>query len=152
VRSLDPSGVDLVERMEELNKGGNFVVSEGQSDLFADGFEVEWIAAATEGIHLRGPEGMVEGWRDWLTPYESYIVEAEDYLDAGDDVVILADVRAKTRRDGVVIEHSPASVWTIEDGKVVRIRFFLEREAALAATATPSHEPRAGLKLTGSED
>jgi ketosteroid isomerase-like protein len=153
VKSLEPSGVDLVERIEEADKGGSFLGLEPASGLFAEDFEVEWIAAGSnEGLHHSGAGGMVEGWRDWLTPYESYRVETEDFLDAGDDVVVLVRVRAKTRRDGVVIEHSPASVWTIQDGKVVRIRFFLERDAALATTAARSQESRTGLRLTGSEE
>ena len=95
---------------------------------------------------------MLEGWRDWLAPYESYRVYSEDFLEAGDDVVALNRILAKTRRDGVVIEHFPAAVWTIEDGKVVRIRFFLERDAALAAAGIRSHDAGAGLRLKRGEE
>jgi len=152
VRSLEPSGVDLVERVEAADQGASFLGSE-VSDLFAEEFEIEWIAAgaADEGIHHRGAAGMVEGWRDWLTPYESYVARSEDFLDAGDQVVVFTHIEAKTRRDRVVIEHFPAAVWTIERGKVVRIRFFLEREAALAAAGV-SHGEGTGLRLSDSEE
>jgi ketosteroid isomerase-like protein len=153
VKRLDPSGADLVERLEEAEKGGAFLGFETAAGLFAEDFDVEWIAAAsTEGFRHRGIAGILEGWREWLSPYESYRVHSEDFLDAGDEVVVLTHIRAKTRRDGVVIEHSPAAVWTIENGKIVRIRFFLERDAALAATAAGSQDQRAGLRLTEGEE
>jgi ketosteroid isomerase-like protein len=151
VRSLEPNEVDLVERVKAAEKGETFLGVE-VSDLFAEEFEVEWIAAGSgEGIHHRGAAGMLEGWRDWLTPYESYVARSEDLLDAGDQVVAFTRIQAKTRRDRVVIEHSPAAVWTIEGGKVVRIRFFLEREAAPAAAGV-SHREETGLRLTDSEE
>jgi hypothetical protein len=38
-------------------------------------------------------------------------------------VVVLAHVRARTRRDGVEMEHSPAAVYTLRDALVCRIEF-----------------------------
>jgi hypothetical protein len=95
-------------------------------------------------LRYRGLAGMIEGWRDWLSPWASYRIDAEGFLDAGDDVVILVHVRAKTSRDGVVMEHSPAAVWTVEGGRVGRIRFFLERQAALEAVGLPTQTSHAG--------
>ena len=73
----------------------------------------------------------MDGWRDWLEPYASYWMTTEEFIDAGDKVVVLIKVRATTARDGVVVEHDPAVVWTLADGKVVAVRLYLEREDAL---------------------
>ena len=83
------------------------------------------------GLGFRGIEGLIEGWRDWLTPWESYVITVEDFVEAGDNVVMLARIRARTSRDGVVLEHKPAAVWTVADGKVSAVTFFLERDEAL---------------------
>jgi ketosteroid isomerase-like protein len=86
----------------------------------------------------------VEGWRDWLTPWASYRIDAEDFIDAGDEVVVFARIKARTARDGVLVEHSPAAVWTIREGKVAGIRFLLERSEALEAAGLSEQDARAG--------
>jgi ketosteroid isomerase-like protein len=92
-----------------------------------------------ESPTYRGLAGLVEGWLDWLEPYESYRIVVEDYIEAGgDQVLIPARVRAKTRRDGVLIEHAPAAVCAISDGKVTQITFYLEREEAFKAVGLPT--------------
>jgi ketosteroid isomerase-like protein len=46
-------------------------------------------------------------------------------------------VQARTRRGGVEMEHAPGAVWTLEDGRVRRIEFYLERRQALTAARLP---------------
>jgi ketosteroid isomerase-like protein len=134
VKSLQPSEVDLVERLAEADGGEDFLAPGAAFEIFAEDLDVQFIAASSaQQPQYRGGEGVLEGWRDWLSPWASYRLEAEDFLDGGDEVVVLVRVRARTVHDGVDIEHAPAAVWTFEDGKVVRIRFFLEREEALKA-------------------
>ena len=80
---------------------------------------------------LRGLEGLARGWGEWLEPWESYRYEVEDYVDAGGGaVVVLARVRARTHRDSVEIEHAPAVVCQVRDGRLVRLDFYLERRDA----------------------
>jgi ketosteroid isomerase-like protein len=54
-------------------------------------------------------------------------------LDAGDRVVAFVQARGRTHRDGVTVEHAPAAVWTLLDGKVSAIEFYLDRGEALKA-------------------
>ena len=72
-------------------------------------------------------------WLDWMEAWESYRVEVEELLDAGNDVVVL--VRDYGRRAGMETEVSVrgASVWTVRDGKVARIAFYPNRQEALEA-------------------
>ena len=67
----------------------------------------------------------------WILTWESYRIEAEEFIDAGNEVVVLARVRARTRRGGVEMEHAPGAVWTVEDGRIRRIEFYLEGSQAL---------------------
>jgi ketosteroid isomerase-like protein len=78
-----------------------------------------------------GVEGLVEGWRDWLGPSSSYELEVEELVDGGEVVVSFVHVRAITARDGVSVEHRPAAVWTVREGRVARVAFYLDREAAI---------------------
>jgi ketosteroid isomerase-like protein len=87
------------------------------------------------GINLvyHGLAGFARGWREWLEAWTSYRIEVEDFIDAGDKVVSLVRVAARTARDDVLMHHTPGAVWTIRDGKVASIHFYLDRSEALEA-------------------
>jgi ketosteroid isomerase-like protein len=95
-------------------------------------FHPEFEAVAVGGRYL-GLSGLRSAWLDWIEAWESYWVEVEDMIDAGDDVVVL--VRDHGRRAGMDTEVSVrgASVWTVRDGKVRRAAFYPDRAHALEA-------------------
>ena len=134
---LQPDGVDLVAA------GLGDWMSDDDANLFADDFAVRFLssAAGTQGrIEGRGLEGLNAIWAEWLTPWKTYRIEAERFIDGGDAVVVFARVEARTTRDGVLMQHAPAAVWSFRDGKVVDITFYLEREEALEAVGLPTEE------------
>jgi ketosteroid isomerase-like protein len=143
VRRVQLSGVDMVELFRSSTPPDP---STSGIDLsaFDPDFETEFIARGAYGpmrpSTFHGLQGFAEAWRDWLEPWENYYAEVEEMIDAGDEVVTLTRVLAKTTRDAVAIEHLPAAVWSLRGGKIVRVRFYLEREQALEA---------AGLRESG---
>jgi ketosteroid isomerase-like protein len=133
VRGLQPTDVDLVELFR--TEAAAAALAAGNVGAMSPDAEIEFVAAepGLANLQLRGVEGLVEGWRDWLEGWDSYVLQLEDLLDAGDQVVALVRIKGRTTRDGVEVEHSPAAVWAIEDGTVVGLTFYLVREQALAA-------------------
>jgi ketosteroid isomerase-like protein len=128
-RALIPSETDMVEFV----RSGGAALTELAEHVAPD-FEVEFLPRAL-GSQLRGEglAGMVETWRDWVEPYESYVITVEDLEQFGETEVLMSvRVRARTRRDGVLVEHAPAALATIRDGVLVRMRFYLDRDAARA--------------------
>jgi ketosteroid isomerase-like protein len=128
VRALQPSGVDFVAAFN-----ADLATFAGAASGFSDDFEAVFIdrrARTTIGPY-RGIAGFVEGWRDWLEPWERYELRAERFIDVGDQVVVFARVSGRTRRDGVEMDHAPAAVYTLRDGLVSRIEFYLDRDEAL---------------------
>jgi ketosteroid isomerase-like protein len=83
---------------------------------------------------------MRNAWREWLTPWKSYRLDAERIIDAGEDVVVFARVEAQTERDGVAVQHSPAAIWKFRQGKIVAIHFYLDRAEALEAAGVSTEE------------
>jgi ketosteroid isomerase-like protein len=138
IRAFVPSETDLIEVLKSDDPVAAFL---GSTDAVSPDVEVTFAASRSGGPGLvyHGPDGLVEGWRDWLTPWESYRFEVEDLVDAGDNVVMTLTVAARTERHGVELVHRPAAVWTIEGGRIVAIRFYLEHHQAFeyAGLAAP---------------
>jgi ketosteroid isomerase-like protein len=142
VKRLQPDGLDLVET---FSAGASEMMSEDQAALFTDDFEVRFISdmiGKVGGFEARGPDGLTAMWRDWLTPWENYRLDVDEFIDAGDDVVVFARVEARTERDGVLVHHAPAAIWKIRQGRVAAITFCLDRAEALEAAGLPAELAR----------
>jgi ketosteroid isomerase-like protein len=57
----------------------------------------------------------------------------EELIDAGDRVVSVGTTRGRGRASGADVVWKHAGVWTIRDGKIVRVVWFNAREEALEA-------------------
>jgi SnoaL-like domain len=135
VRSLQPSGADLVDMFSSADPQA-LAALVGRSELFDPALEISFIAGESSGaptLTYHGIAGLIDGWREWLQAWDSYLIEAEEFIDCGEAVVVMIRVRARTRRDGVLMEHAPAAVWALAGGSVVRMDFYLQRTQALDA-------------------
>jgi ketosteroid isomerase-like protein len=82
----------------------------------------------------RGYEGLGQWWREYREPWESSWDEVEDLIDAGDQVVSVQSTHARGRASGVAVELAHfAAVWTIRQGKIVRVALFTTPAEALEA-------------------
>jgi ketosteroid isomerase-like protein len=90
----------------------------------------------------RGVEGFAESWSDWLGAFESFHIDVEKTIDAGDQVLTLATLRGRTRTGGVEMEQPAAAVFTCRNRKITRMEFHLDRELAFR---TAGLEPGAEL-------
>jgi ketosteroid isomerase-like protein len=72
--------------------------------------------------------------------YPDFHAEPERFIDAGDEVVVIASVRARTARSDVELRWRQGFVWTIRDGKAVRFQWFNDPKEALAAAGMPEEE------------
>jgi ketosteroid isomerase-like protein len=139
VKRFQPSGLDLVE---VFSAGADRLVSADDAELFTDDFEVAFSAEAAGGQarQARGADGLTVMWREWLTPWKSYRLDVERFIDAGDAVVVFARVQARTQRDDVLVQHSPAATWKIREGRIAAIHFYLQREEALEAVGLTTQD------------
>ena len=85
-------------------------------------------------IIFRGHDGLQEWWREWLQAWRSYEDKLEELIDAGAHVVSVAVARARGHTSGVDVEMlGNAGLWTVRDGRVVRVVWYATRGDALAA-------------------
>ena len=136
VKRVQPSGVDLVP-LFRTSTPPDPAATGIDVTAFASDFETEFIARRTFGSirprTFHGLQGFGESWRDWLEPWESYYIEAEEFIDAGDDVVVLLHEHRRGRGSGVELEAKTAVVVAVSGGRVVRIQGYMDRAAALEA-------------------
>ncbi|HXF00004.1 MAG TPA: nuclear transport factor 2 family protein [Solirubrobacterales bacterium] len=82
-------------------------------------------------IDYRGVAALIDGWRDWLAPYESFRMEIDEVIES--DGVLVTCVRqfGTPVGGGPELVAQGAAVWWLRDGRLVRVEFNLDREAAL---------------------
>ena len=68
-----------------------------------------------------------------LEAWEERRLDAEEYIDAGDNVVVLLHEYRRGRDSGIELEAETAIVVAVRDGRVVRMQGYLDRNAALEA-------------------
>jgi ketosteroid isomerase-like protein len=85
------------------------------------------------GGTYRGREecrGYLEGW---ITAFEAWTVEPEEFFERGDQVVVLVKTRARPTGSSAEIEVRNGHLWTFRDDKALSMRIFPEPEKALEA-------------------
>jgi uncharacterized protein len=89
--------------------------------------------AMLEGVSYRGHEGMRQWFEDVAEYWESMWVEAYQFLDAEQAVVVVGRVHGRGKRSGVAIEAPAAWVFHLRDARLTYLRLYLDREEALEA-------------------
>jgi ketosteroid isomerase-like protein len=101
--------------------------------------EVEWDGSRLPESSLsgrrviRGHEGLQSLFREWYDAWESFEDDCERVIDAGEYVVSVVTRRGRGRASGAETTARRGGVWTIREGKVVRVVWFPSPEEALEA-------------------
>jgi ketosteroid isomerase-like protein len=80
-----------------------------------------------------GIEGAREFIADWLDAWEDWRIEVEQLLDAGDDVVAIVRQRGRSKATRLPVDMHFAQLWTLRDGKQLRMRMYADPDDALRA-------------------
>jgi ketosteroid isomerase-like protein len=101
--------------------------------------EVELDHSRPSGVY-RGRSGVREAVKRWSEAWVDRRVEAEEFIDAGDRIVVITHEYAKAARTGMALDRCIAEVWTLHAGKIVEIRDYRDRDEALAAAGLAEKE------------
>ncbi len=113
-------------------KGGREAISGAGSDLLAPNFEWKQSPDAVEPGSHRGA-AIGTALRQLFEVWDGYRIEAEEYVDAGDAVVVVCRARGTARGSGMALDQRLVHVWRARDGKLIGIEQFRNRSAALEA-------------------
>ena len=93
--------------------------------------EVVWNPA--DEVPQHGEEAVLAYMARWENEWEDLKAIPEELLDAGDRVLVAVHFSGRGRLSGIQVDARIYEVYTLEDGKIVRMDEFTERSAALVA-------------------
>jgi ketosteroid isomerase-like protein len=126
---MSQENVELVQRMLDAWDSGD--LSEWGEGLHE---EIRWVPLAenTQTEPIQGVNATLAFVADWIEPWEEYTVEALGIIDAGDSVVLSTRQSGK-HSTGAEISMEMHAVGNFRDGKLVEMRWFMEKAEALEA-------------------
>jgi ketosteroid isomerase-like protein len=86
-----------------------------------------------EELPTQGHDAVRASLAHWKAEWDDYKVMPEEFADMGDRVVVTVRLRGRGRGSGVEIDARFYDVYTLRDGKIVRMDQFTERSEALEA-------------------
>jgi uncharacterized protein len=89
-----------------------------------------------EELPTQGHQAVRTNLARWKAEWDDYRVLPEDFEDMGDRVLATVRLRARGRGSGVEIDALFYDLYTLDDGKIVRMDQFTERSEALAAAGS----------------
>jgi uncharacterized protein len=93
------------------------------------------------GTH-HGPEGVRSFARIFQDHIEGPWADPDDFLDAGDRIIVLGRLRGRARESGQGFEVGFAHIWTLTDGIASRGQLYYDSAPILAALdGLPPPEP-----------
>src|SRR5438128_1392820 len=119
---MSRKNVDIVRKLFAEWERGNFWAL---TELYAADVEWRWSREAraprSGSATYRGLAEIEAAMREWLSDWGWFHLTAEEFIDAGDHVVVMTKVHARlTDGRGEVHDHQ-ADVITVRDGKIVRM-------------------------------
>jgi ketosteroid isomerase-like protein len=133
---MSRQNVDIVRKMyEAANAAGRL---DANFDVLAP--EVEFHVSGTfpdlDRVY-RGHEGMRELNDRLSDPWEELSLDPQSFIDAGSQVLVLSQFRARGR-DGLEVTRDTAILWTLRKGRIVRMDAFSHPDGALQAAGLSS--------------
>lgn len=90
---------------------------------------IEFVRA--DKMRATGIEEMGALWRDWLAAFDEFASASEEFIDAGDRVLVLVRFRGRGKGSGAPAQDfAGASLFTLRDRSVVGLALYEDVEEA----------------------
>jgi uncharacterized protein len=121
----------------ELARRGYDAFNRGDMEVAFELFdpEIEW----SEGTDVpepqvyHGHDGVRRQQERFREAWESFSIEPEEFIEMGEQLVVIAKLVGRGKGSGVEVEARGAHVWTVRDGKAVRLEMYGDPAKALEA-------------------
>jgi uncharacterized protein len=128
---MAPSNIDLIRPIyDDWGRGHWRTRFEVYDPEMEWGWSSEFLGLAGVFRDVRDPNPRLKAW---LSGWEFWRAEADEFVELGDHVVVLATYHGRGKGSGVEIRQLGAHVFKLRDGKVIRLEIFASREKAIAS-------------------
>ena len=125
--AMSEANVEIVRAIFAAWEKGDFSSAE-----WADP-EIEFRSVAERGPTY-GVAAMAKRWGEWLKAFEHFSSHPEEYVDAGDVVLVMNRFLGTGKGSDAPISDFPgACLFALQDGRVVRLVLFTDRREAREA-------------------
>jgi ketosteroid isomerase-like protein len=139
---MSQENVEIVRGAFAEFERGNFWIPE----VFDPSIRVVWLDPIAGGkTETVGLDEMARTVKEWLGSFEQITTVAERLIDAGDQVVIIAEWRGRGQASGAFTTWRYGAVWTLGEGKVTDIVSYTDPAEALEAVGMSEQDAQRPL-------
>ena len=80
-----------------------------------------------------GLDAVLRYMKSFSNYWAEFRLEPQEYIDAGDRVVVVARLSGRGKRSGIDVVREWAYVWTVRDARALRMEAYAHRDEALEA-------------------
>jgi uncharacterized protein len=135
-----------VERSRLAYEAFTSALATGDWEAFSEFVHPDFRWQAIQDLNAyQGLDGMKASLASWSEPWEWWRSEAEEFIDAGDSVIIAHRIQGRARQSGIELDGRYYNVCDMREGKLWRLRQFFERADALEAVGLSEKALKPGL-------
>jgi ketosteroid isomerase-like protein len=124
-----------VERMRKSYEAMNSAIASAEDLLpLMEGIDPDIVVemGVLEGT-FHGGEGLMQFIEGQAALFENLRCDPEEFIDAGDQIVVPMCLSGKARSTGLPLEYHAIHVWTLRQGLATRLRLYESKDTALEA-------------------
>ena len=127
---MSQQNVEILRHAVDASRRG-----ERWADVLATDFE--WDHSAFPGLDMQvrgsGRENYLQMMDRYRRAWIDYEMAVKELIDAGDDVVVTVHEKVRARGTEMLVERDLALVWTLREGRAIRVRGYGTKHEALEA-------------------
>jgi ketosteroid isomerase-like protein len=132
-RAMSQENVEVVRRIYDAasRRDSATVLALYDPEVELDNTRLQIVGGAGGVYH--GHDGLRRFFRKWHDSWQKIEYDFDELIEVGEQVISVVTRRGRGRASGADVEWRGALVWTIRQGKVVRVVWFRTCEEALEA-------------------
>jgi len=132
---MQQQSMDVIREIYDSFSRGDVPAVLGKMDQQIEWKEAENFIYADRNPYV-GPQAVLEGVFMRLgTEWEGFTVTPQEWLDAGNHVVVLGTYAGKRKETGKMVRAQFAHVWAVREGRVVRFQQYTDTKQFADAVA-----------------
>ena len=109
----------------EIARRSNEVLANSDWSRLSEVLDPDVVLDLSRNVFNPGVYRGYDGFRRWLASvdemWEDFRVEVQEYIDAGDKLVVDNRISGRGRESGVDVDMRVFGIWTFREGRVLRI-------------------------------